>query len=65
MTKNYMHKITGDCVSSVTIDKRGLDLSEYVELVRCSDGVLRAIDTVDATDRFVWPNATTTDFDTD
>lgn len=63
MTKNYMHKVTGDCVSSVTIDKRGLDLSEYVELVRCSDGVLRAIDTVDATDRFVWPGSATTDLD--
>lgn len=63
MIKYYMHKTTKDCVSSVTIDKRGLDLSDYVELVRCSDGVLRTIDSVDATDRFVWPDPATTDFD--
>lgn len=65
MTKNYMHKLTGDCVSSVTIDKHGLDLSEYVELVRCADGVLRRIDSVIAADRFVWSDSATIDFDTE
>lgn len=59
MTKNYMHKTMGHFVSSVTVKRLGLDLSEYVELVRCSDGVLRAIDSVDTTDRFVWPDSAT------
>lgn len=63
MVKNYEHKTDGHFVSSVTIEKRGLDISEYVELVRCRDGILRRIDSVEADDRFVWWSDNTIDFD--
>ena len=58
MTKHYEHKTDGHFISSVTIEKRGLNISDYIELVRCKDGILRRIDTVAESDRFVWSDNT-------
>jgi len=63
MTKYYEHKTYGHFVSSVTIEKSGLNVEEYVEYVRCRDGILRRIDSVESDNRFVGRSDNVIDFD--